>query len=295
VLAFADSDVRPDRNWLHSLTHVLTRPGIGASTGYRWFVPQRLTLPNLLVFSMNAAAAACLGRRVFNLIWGGSWAISRTHFEQLGLREVWRGTLNDDLVATRVVRGAGLKIDFEPRCLCPSPLDVTWSQALNFIHRQLLQSRYYATGHFWWGAAAVLVQAAAWLVAVGTLLGSGLVGRVSGWAVFACVCLFAVGVFRAYVGHATWREHFLAHEDKISVARRTEYLIGPLLTVLAGVCVVRTCFSNTMVWRGLRYRLYGGGQIMFLGRQLDDKACPVTCSQVEDKPRILPLRKNAAA
>lgn len=296
VLAFADSDVRPEPLWLHALTHVLTRPGVGASTGYRWFVPQRLTLPNLLVFSMNAGAAACLGRRVFNLIWGGSWAIQRVHFEQIGLREVWRGTLNDDLVATRVVRGAGLKIDFEPRCLCPSPLDVDWPQALNFIHRQLLQARFYAVGHFWWGAAAIGIQAAACVLALGAVVASAATGAVNVAAIWACACLLAVSALRAYVGHVTWRPHFLEQEAKIRGPRRMEYLVGPLLTVLAALCIVRTCFSNTMVWRGLRYRLHGGGQIMFLGRQLENgQDGPLRSAGDQDEPRILPLRKDHAA
>ena len=293
VLAFADSDVRPGPLWLHALTHVLTRPGIGASTGYRWFVPERLTLANLLVCSMNAGAAACLGRRVFNLIWGGSWAIRRSHFEQIGMREAWRGTLNDDLVATRVVRGAGLKIEFEPRCLCPSPLNLTWQQAMNFIHRQLLQARFYATGHFWWGAAALIVQATAYMLVLSALALGALRGEVDGWAAVAGVALIGVNLLRAHVGHATWRQTFASHESKIGAVRRAEYLCSPLLTLLAAACVVRTCFSNTMVWRGLRYRLLEGGQIMFLGRQLDDAHSPL--ASTNNEPRILRLRENDAA
>jgi len=293
VLAFADSDVRPGPHWLHALTHVLTRPGIGASTGYRWFVPERLTLANLLAFSMNAGAAACLGRRLFNLIWGGSWAIQRTHFEQIGLREAWRGTLNDDLTATRVVRGAGLKIDFEPRCLCPSPIDFTWPQAMNFIHRQLLQARYYAPGHFRWGAALLLLQATAYLAILAALLLGAVRGEVNYLALVAGATLVAVNLLRAAMGHMTWQQNFTAFEDKIRPARHLEYLTSPLLALLAAMCIVRTCFDSTMVWRGLRYRLLPGGKIAFLGRKLDSAGAPLT--SVDEQPRILRLRKKDVA
>lgn len=293
VLAFADSDVRPDPLWLHSLTHVLTRPGVGASTGYRWFVPERLTLPNLLAFSMNAGAASCLGRRLFNLIWGGSWAIQRTCFEQIGLREVWRGTLNDDLVATQAIRGAGLKIDFETRCLCPSPIDFTWRQAMNFIHRQLLQARYHAPGHFRWGAAALLLQAAAYLLVVGTLALDAIRGQLNELALAAGAALIAVNLLRAAVGHATWRQTFAAYESRLRPARQLEYLLSPLLSLLAAACVVRTCFDSTMDWRGLRYRLLPGGKIQFLGRRLD--AALPAASAAGAPPRILPFRGRDAA
>src|SRR5215813_171560 len=39
VLVFADSDARPTRNWLADLVAPLGDKRIGATTGYRWYVP----------------------------------------------------------------------------------------------------------------------------------------------------------------------------------------------------------------------------------------------------------------
>ena len=41
VFAFVDTDARPQRGWLRSLVRPLNDPGVGAATGYRWFVPVR--------------------------------------------------------------------------------------------------------------------------------------------------------------------------------------------------------------------------------------------------------------
>lgn len=294
ILAFADSDIRPGPLWLHSLTHVLCRPGVGASTGYRWFVPKRLTLANLLVFSLNAAAAACLGRREYNLIWGGSWAIHRDFFEQTGMREAWWGTLNDDLVATRVVRGAKLKIDFEPQCLCMSPLDVTWPQALNFIHRQLLQARFYTPRHFWSGAWMVFLQAAALIASVCLATGVLTDGEWNGLGLGAFAALSGLTSLRILVGHLAWREKFAEADRVLLRARAMDVAVGWAFPLIASLCLLRTCLSNTMVWRGIRYRLDGGGRMMFLGRQLD--VHPLHQAPVEaDEPVILTLPSRRAA
>ena len=105
----------------------------GAATGYRWFVPARPSLANLLLSSINANVALLLGPGDHHFVWGGSWAISRTVFEKIGLREAWQGTLSDDLVATQVLRRNQLGIEYEPRCLVSSPLDVGFPQLFEFL------------------------------------------------------------------------------------------------------------------------------------------------------------------
>ena len=104
VLAFADADIRPDPDWLHTLTTTLySERSPTAVTGYRWLIPERTTLSNLILYSINSITSGFLGgwstsRRT--LIWGGSWAILRETFEQCRIRDAWLGALSDDLVAT---------------------------------------------------------------------------------------------------------------------------------------------------------------------------------------------------
>ena len=76
-LVFMDSDARPRREWLRLLLSDLDSPRVGATTGYRWFLPLRPSLANHLVYSINCGIALLMGRGGRHLVWGGSWAPGR--------------------------------------------------------------------------------------------------------------------------------------------------------------------------------------------------------------------------
>jgi ceramide glucosyltransferase len=135
-LAFVDSDARPGPHWLRAMVSRLDDPGCGAVTGYRWFTPNRATLANALVYSMNCDILSLLTRSSHYLIWGGSWAIRRDVFDAMNLRNVWQGTLSDDLMASRLMRRSKLEVRFEPACVVASPLDQSLGHVMSFIRRQ---------------------------------------------------------------------------------------------------------------------------------------------------------------
>ena len=95
VLVFVDTDARPDASWLRSLVAPLADEGIGAATGYRWFIPTSGSLASHLRSVWNASIASALGERGDrNFCWGGSTAIRRATFDKLQIRERWSGTLS---------------------------------------------------------------------------------------------------------------------------------------------------------------------------------------------------------
>jgi ceramide glucosyltransferase len=61
VFVFVDSDARPRPDWLRSLVAPLQNETIGATTGYRWFVPVRGGFAAHLRSVWNAAIASALG------------------------------------------------------------------------------------------------------------------------------------------------------------------------------------------------------------------------------------------
>ena len=84
IFVFVDTDARPATNWLQLLVRPLQDPDLGATTGYRWFIPVRGGVASHLRSVWNAAIASALGEQPEkNFCWGGSTAIRRETFYEI--------------------------------------------------------------------------------------------------------------------------------------------------------------------------------------------------------------------
>lgn len=266
-LAFIDSDARAERSWLRHLISRLDRPDIGAVTGYRWFVPARHSLANHLLSSINAVVASLLGPGGHMFVWGGSWAITRETFTFTGIRDAWRGALSDDLVVTRVLINADRRIEFEPNCLVASPLDMQLPQVFEFLRRQYIIGRFYATKR--WAQTLLLVTIVSvvlWGSAIAAVV--GLVAGASWWWIPAGVTglLLASHTFRAWLRQDMARICLPNMAVELRGARRFDLFATPIAGLVNWFGLVSSLFGDTIRWRGNRYQLLPGGKIRFLNR-----------------------------
>src|SRR5437870_6243186 len=143
VAVFADSDIRPARDWLRQLVQPLADSTVGVATGFRWYVPPRPTFWSLVRTEWNAVSANVLfdPRRAF--AWGGSCAVRRDHLPVLRLEDRWREVLSDDLVLSQAVRDAGLKIAYAPAALVPTFEGATRAICLEWCVRQMMMATLY--------------------------------------------------------------------------------------------------------------------------------------------------------
>jgi len=143
VIAFADADIRPAVDWLRQLVQPLADVTVGASTGFRWYVPSRPTFWSLVRSEWNAVSANVLfdGRR--NYTWGGSSAIRVEHLPRLHLEERWREVLSDDLIVTEAVRAAGLRIAYAPAALVATVEDADRGTCVEWCLRQMMMATLY--------------------------------------------------------------------------------------------------------------------------------------------------------
>ena len=141
VYVFCDSDARFPRTWLSTLTGPLDTTNI--TTGYRWYVAQRMHLPTLMRSGWNASSVGVLGSHDRNFAWGGSTAIYRETFDRLNILEAWRGSVSDDYAITNTAHRTGTKIIFIPECLIPTYGECTWRELFEFTTRQIVITRVY--------------------------------------------------------------------------------------------------------------------------------------------------------
>jgi ceramide glucosyltransferase len=261
-MAFVDSDARPRPQWLRALVSHLDEPGIGAVTGYRWFTPQRPTVANALVYSMNCDVLSLLTRSSHYLIWGGSWAIRRDVFESLDLRNAWKGTLSDDLVASRLMRESRLGVRFEPGCVVASPLDESLGRAMAFIRRQYLIARLYTFDWWLFSLVAATCSNLIWLGNLGILALSLVTGSPSPWIPIAVSgVLYAVTVYRGALRQNLVKTYFPHWERASRRIRAFDIWGNPLVELAHWIGVLSAAVGRQVRWRGICYRLASGGQV----------------------------------
>jgi len=257
VLVFVDSDACLKRHFLSSIIHPLRRREVGASTGYRWYVPVKFSLSNFVLSAMNASVASSLGPHAWNCTWGGAMAIRREIFLRTGVLDIWQNACTDDLPLTRAVKEVGLTVSFVPACFVASYENMSWGDLFSFARRQFLITRV-CMPHLWnlalasWGYFVL----AFW---TGLVVTSYLVYRHSVHAVFAGIMpsfLLAVYMAKALIRQVMIQK--ILPEDRLRLlpGALTDILLGPVVAVIALIYLVASACGRTMVWRGIKYHLH---------------------------------------
>ncbi|HVC92182.1 MAG TPA: glycosyltransferase family 2 protein [Pirellulales bacterium] len=287
-LAFVDSDARPPRDWLRRLVQRLDLPRAGAVTGYRWYVPERASFANHLLYSINASVAAGLGPGGHHLIWGGSWAIRRDVFEQLRLREAWHGTLSDDLVATSVLQRADLNIEFEPTTMLASPVDHDLRQTATFLRRQYVIARFYAKGYWLLAFSGAMIGLVTFWGGLGLLVAGLVQGAEWTWIpAFVCLLHYASTVFRGLLRRELAGLYLPEHGPAVRGAVRFDIWAAPLVAIFNSLAMSSSVVGSRLHWRGIGYRLHRGGLVRSVER---DEAPATERGDTHEVPNPTPAR-----
>jgi ceramide glucosyltransferase len=260
VLVFVDTDARPAPDWLSKLVAPLADETLGASTGYRWFIPQKGGIASRLRGVWNASIASALGADATkNFCWGGSTAICRTTFERLNVSDRWRGTVSDDFTITRVLKEAKLPIHFTPNCLVASVGDCGWRELFEFTTRQIKITRVYAP-HLW--LPLLLGSALFVLTFFGGLILIGVYPRSSAAYIFTLI-IFALGAAKSFI-------RFRAVSTVLRTDRRdlvAHILLWPFASLLYLYNCIVAGFSRRIEWRGITYELKSPGEAVIISRK----------------------------
>lgn len=265
VFAFVDSDARVSRAWLGALVSELSAPSVGAATGYRWFISPGKKIVSELRACWNASVASRLGEDASgNFCWGGSTAILRDRFDELGILEKWKGTLSDDYALMRAVNGAGLGIAFVPSAMCASVDDCTFGEMLEFTTRQMKITRVYAPALWLSGLIGSALFNLVMVSGVALVLAGPQFSRIIAASALSLVWGFSVG--KAFI---RLRAVALAMPD-FANELRAQTLSQIFLWALSPSVFLYNCLaalvSRDITWRGIRYRLSSPERTEILGK-----------------------------
>jgi cellulose synthase/poly-beta-1,6-N-acetylglucosamine synthase-like glycosyltransferase len=257
VIAFADSDGRPEPGWLRRLVAELDEAGVGVASSYRFYRPEPAGFGTLLRSVWNLSVLALLGDHDRNFAWGGSMALRRDVFERARVREAWRGALSDDYAVTHAVRGAGLRVAFVPDCLVGSEGPIGTAATLRWAARQISITRVYWPMLF--GLAVVSSGSATAFLVLAPLAG-GILPLSLLAAVLALGC--ASGGVRAVALARLaprWR-------DDVRRFLWAYVLLAPLAGLVTFYGVARALLSRRIEWRGTLYEMRSPHETVVLGR-----------------------------
>lgn len=262
VLVFVDTDARPARDWLKKLVAPLADEALGASTGYRWFVPNRGGLASRLRGVWNASVASALGSDTAkNFCWGGSTAIRRSTFAKLNVAERWRGSVSDDFTITRVLKEAKLPIHFTPHCLVASVGDCDFKELFEFTTRQIKITRVYAS-HLW--LPLLLGSALFAIVFFGGLI--LLILSPTYLLFLILVTIFTLGATKSFI---RWRAVNIPLAQYRSALRRdllAHIFLWPVASLLYLYNAIVAGFSRRITWRGITYELKSPTEAVIISR-----------------------------
>ena len=258
VFAFADSDACVRSDWLSCLVYPLRKEKQGVSSGYRWYIPLKNNLATLALSAMNAKVAQLLGPTIFNQAWGGSMAVRVDLFKRLGIAEIWRSAISDDLTLSREVKKAKLKVVFVPGCLVASFEQTNWQNLFEFARRQFIITRVTTPGTWWFGLfSSVFSVFGLWGFAI--LAFFSCQKQINEWHIFlaAAIVFFAGQMTRAFLRQRMIFRIFPADWPRMKIAAIADIIGNPFWSLLMLFCIVSSSVGRTIKWRGVRYKLTG--------------------------------------
>lgn len=268
ALVFVDSDVIARDNMLRYLVAPLSQPGVGATTGYRFYIPFKGDLPSVLRSMWNRVTAWEMASEKYAFAWGGAMAIKRDIFKQARVAESWDRAADDDLSLTTSVKALGLKVRFVPQCLVASHGDGSLEEIVEWTNRQLILTKVYYR-ELWMRAIQRAILLSFWLIAVLFSVAAFFVSGQSEWllSLAAGLTLIPVELYFLVKAQGLWKKVLLsnvpvpASEDEKELQAAFDKTLMrsvmaiPLAHLVLPWMTLYSVLTNRIKWRGVRYEL----------------------------------------
>ncbi len=269
ILVFADSDARPTRHWLTDLVAPLLGDKrdkrIGATTGYRWYLPVRRGLASQLVSIWNSSALSLLSDRS-KFAWGGGMAIRRDNFEKLGIKHRWKGAVSDDYALSTAIHEAGQHIKFVPQCLVGSHWEATIKEVLEFTTRQMRITRVYSPRV--WRLAVIthsLFNIAFWGGLL-WLIAASINGESNHHLAYVLAVIYGLGMITGMVRALVATRLLKTNRRHVKNQLWAYALLGPIVSLIFLYNIVAASRTTRILWRGIGYEMISPSETLIYQR-----------------------------
>lgn len=265
---FVDSDIRAHPQFLRELAAPLLDAGVGATTGFRWYIPERrweggalhrlsLRFGSYLRATWNGGGLPMLIDPRHAYAWGGAMATLRRTFEECEVAARWEKALTDDFPLTNAVRARGLTVRFVPACLVGSHEDSTLAQTWEWTDRQTIICRVYDRGLWRLIFTVYALHAVSMAVGVEVLLLALWLSHLGALLLWPMLVALAVLPLEYAAGMLLWTEvRRLLPEVGGRRQMIKHVLLIPAALTLIFLNSVHSLRTNEIRWRGTRYRLH---------------------------------------
>ena len=263
-IVFLDADVVAHPSWLRELvTPLINDEELAATTGMRWFIPEKRSLANLIRRQWNTAAIAQM--YLFDIPWGGSLAIRRSFIEEEDVLKHWTQCLCEDTPLPTVLNRSKKALAYVPDIIMINRESTSLSSAIQFIGRQLLFAQLY---HPRWlsvqlpGLVNGILPLLAWAGLLISVIQTGRFGLMEG-ITSLCIILHGVSfLFQELIVISRINSRLRSRGEEVE---NSILDFKTFLEALATLCinfwgVIRPSWIKEINWRGITYRRIRGNQ-----------------------------------
>lgn len=262
VYVFADADIKPQKEWLLELVLPLSDSRITATSGFRWLHAKSGSVAELShsyvnIFIYILFSVACFAGGVG--LWGGSMAIRRKDFEELGVADKWARASVDDMSLSYLLYKKRRKAVVVPSCIIQSDdlLQTYWGTA-DWFKRQIMYLKAYQKNLWLFCSLPLAILALILFLALPFSIVAALTTDHSFFAMGggAALTFYLGGILIISLYPLLGKMHSFGKF----------VFFWPILRFVHIVSALQTALTNAIVWAGITYHLKQNGDVSHLER-----------------------------
>jgi hypothetical protein len=255
--AFVDSDALTSNYWLRDMVDPLADSSIGATTGFRWYVPDNGGFWSQVESAWNASGTNLMFSEKYNFPWGGAMTILRDKMNETKLSPLWETAVSDDLSLNQALRSHNYRIYFLPQCTVITRSQAAAQNFLKWATRQIVITRIYNHRLWSYGLGAYGFFTVLSVFGIAALFAG--IASSPKWFLPAALLLAPemLGVFRSSQRIRTFKR---ALPEFALVFKRNHWatsIASLFVPWIMAYCIIKSARMNDIEWRGRKYKLNG--------------------------------------